>query len=115
MKHKEFHTYYNFQFKHTAVTITQHACIQANHVAEALGTHPIMLYRWRQEMREGKIEDNQKDVPEVICFLGWLLRLENAIKESTAYNMEYIRFYYGERLHSGLNCHTPEEIERLAA
>lgn len=65
MKRKEFHTYYNFQFKHTAVTITEHAFIQANHVAEALGIHPIMLYRWRQEMREGKIEDNQKEARSI--------------------------------------------------
>lgn len=35
--------------------------------------------------------------------------------EATAYIMEYIRFYNGERLHSGLHYHTPEEIERLAA
>jgi transposase-like protein len=30
-------------------------------VAEALGIHPIMLYRWMQEMREGKIEDNDQE------------------------------------------------------
>lgn len=43
MKKREEHTYYNYQFKHTAVSVTQHPNIQAIHVAEALKIHPIML------------------------------------------------------------------------
>lgn len=61
MKRKEKHTYYNFQFKHTAVKVTEHPNIQAVDVAAILGIHPIMLYRWRQEMRDGKIEDNDSE------------------------------------------------------
>lgn len=61
MKRKEQHTFYNYQFKHTAVKITDHPNIQSIDVADALGIHPIMLYRWRQEMREGKIQDNEKE------------------------------------------------------
>ena len=61
MKRKEKHTFYSYQFKHTAVKITDHPNIQSIDVTEALGIHPIMLYRWRQEMREGKIEDNDKE------------------------------------------------------
>ena len=61
MKRKEKHTFYNYQFKHTAVKITDHPNIQSIDVAAALGIHPIMLYRWRQEMREGKIQDNEKE------------------------------------------------------
>ena len=60
MKRKEKHTFYNFQFKHAAVTITDHPNIQTIDVAEALAIHPIMLYRWRQEMREGKLENNDQ-------------------------------------------------------
>ncbi len=77
MKRKEFHTYYNFQFKHTAVSISEHACIQTNHVAEALGIHPIMLYRWRQEMREGKIEDNEEEARSI----NKLMAAEKKIKK----------------------------------
>jgi transposase len=40
-------TYYNFQFKHTVVTVTNHSDIQTVNVAESLNIHPIMLYRWR--------------------------------------------------------------------
>ena len=77
MKRKEVHTYYNFQFKHTAVSISEHACIQSNHVAEALGIHPIMLYRWRQEMREGKIEDNEEEARSI----NKLMAAEKKIKK----------------------------------
>lgn len=59
MRRKEKHTFYNYQFKHTAVKITDHPNIQSIDVADALGIHPIMLYRWRQEMRDGKIKDNE--------------------------------------------------------
>lgn len=62
------HTYYNYQFKYTAVAVTQHPQIQTIHVAEALRIHPIMLYRWRGEMREGKIPDNDKSARSVTDF-----------------------------------------------
>jgi len=61
MKKREKHTFYNYQFKHTAVRVTNHPHIQSVDVAEALSIHPIMLYRWRQEMREGRIEDNDEE------------------------------------------------------
>ena len=40
MKKKEIHTYYNYQFKHTAVRVTNHPDIQTVDVAEALKIHP---------------------------------------------------------------------------
>jgi transposase-like protein len=58
MKRKEKRTFYNFQFKRTAVMITKHPNIQSIDIAEALRTHAIMLYRWRREMREGQLENN---------------------------------------------------------
>ena len=60
MKKKEVHTFYNYQFKHTAVRVTNHPDIQTIDVAEALDIHPIMLYRWRGEMRTGKLKDNDQ-------------------------------------------------------
>ena len=45
MKKKEIHTFYNFQFKHTAVSITNLPNILSVDVAEALNIHSIMLYR----------------------------------------------------------------------
>jgi transposase-like protein len=61
MKRREKHTFYNFQFKHTTVTITNHPNIQSIDVTEALNIHPIILYRWRQEMREGKLGNNDQE------------------------------------------------------
>ena len=58
---KEKHTYYNYQFKHTAVTVANHPDIQGLSVAQALDIHPIMLYRWKKEMRDGKILDNKEE------------------------------------------------------
>lgn len=55
------HTFYNYQFKWTAVTLANHPDIQGRSVADALDIHPIMLYRWKKEMRDGEIPDNGKD------------------------------------------------------
>ena len=77
MKKKEIHTYYNYQFKHTAVSVTNHPDILSVDVAEALNIHPIMLYRWRQEMREGVLEDNDKEARSK----DKLLAAENKIKK----------------------------------
>ena len=61
MKKANKHTFYNFQFKHTAVTVANHNEIQANLVADALGMHPGMIYRWQKDMNDGKIVDNEKE------------------------------------------------------
>ena len=65
MKKKVKKTFYNYQFKHTAVTITEHPNIQASDVAAALQIHPIMLYRWRGELREGQMEDNDQEARSI--------------------------------------------------
>lgn len=77
MKKKENHTFYNYQFKHTAVSVTNHPNILSVDVAEALDIHPIMLYRWRHEMREGILEDNDLEARSKTK----LLKSENRIKK----------------------------------
>ena len=59
MGKKRKHTVYSYQFKSTAVRLSEHADIQGRSVAEALDIHPIMLYRWKREMKDGKIRDNE--------------------------------------------------------
>ncbi|MCR4305251.1 MAG: transposase [Gallionella sp.] len=84
MKKREQHTFYNYQFKHTAVKITDHPNIQSVDVAEALGIHPIMLYRWRQEMRDGKIEDNDQEArsrTELLEAKAKIRQLERQLKQ----------------------------------
>lgn len=84
MRRKEKHTFYNYQFKHTAVRVTNHPNIQSVDVAQALGIHPIMLYRWRQEMREGKIEDNDQEArsrTELLQAKAKIRQLERQLKQ----------------------------------
>ena len=58
---------YPDEFKIKAVQLADHPDILAKDVAENLGVHPILLYRWRKEYREGKFkEDRRKKVSELL-------------------------------------------------
>lgn len=98
---KEFHTFYNFQFKHTAVRITNHPEIQTNHVAEALDIHPIMLYRWRQEMRAGKIEDNDEEARSISKLTAAEKKIKALEKELKRLRAENSVLKKAERLFPG--------------
>lgn len=58
---KEKHTFYNYQFKHTAVSVANHPEIQTQAVAEALNIHPFMLSRWKKQMRDGALANNDQE------------------------------------------------------
>ena len=51
---------YSQEFKYTAVQLSLRKGILATDVAEALGIHPAMLWRWRQEFREGLIVGDKR-------------------------------------------------------
>ncbi|MBI1423110.1 MAG: transposase [Gammaproteobacteria bacterium] len=101
MKKKEKHTFYNFQFKHTAVKVTNHPNIQSVDVAEALGIHPIMLYRWRQEMREGKIEDNDSEARSLSKLQEAQAKIRKLEKELKRVREENVILKKAERLFPG--------------
>ena len=46
---------YSDQFKATAVKLSQLPGAQSKDVAESLCIHPLMLSRWRKQVREGLI------------------------------------------------------------
>lgn len=46
---------YTKEFKVKVVELTEGLNVQAIEIAEVLGLHPMMVYRWRQEYREGKL------------------------------------------------------------
>ena len=48
---------YSLDFKLKAVRLTQIPGMEVQAVAEALDLHPVMLSRWRQEFREGRLKD----------------------------------------------------------
>mgnify|MGYP000459644573 CR=1 FL=1 len=108
MKNKEVHTFYNFQFKHSAVRVTNHPEIQASHVADAPEIHPVMLYRWRQEIREGKIGTDlffeiNKSVPILVCTV---FPIEDYISDKVFLSIE-VPFY------EATNCYSIGELRSI--
>ena len=51
---------YPDEFKIKAVQLADHPDILAKDVAEDIGVHPILLYRWRKEYREGKFKEDRR-------------------------------------------------------
>ena len=48
------------EFKIKAVQLADHLDILAKDVAEDIAVHPILLYRWRKEYREGKLNGQKR-------------------------------------------------------
>ena len=101
MKKKEIHTFYNYQFKHTAVRVTNHPDIQSVDVAEALDIHPIMLYRWRGEMRSGKIKDNDQEARSINDLMEAEKRIKQLEKELSKVRQENAVLRKAETLFPG--------------
>lgn len=45
---------YSVEFKIKVVRLTHELDVKAIDIAKVLNLHPMMIYRWRQEYREGK-------------------------------------------------------------
>jgi transposase len=50
---------YSLEFKRKAVKLTEIPGLEVQVVAEALDLHPVMLSRWRQEAREGRLRGSE--------------------------------------------------------
>ena len=50
---------YTLGFKLQAVRLANHPNVIAKDVAESLGIHPVMLYRWKMEHRNGELRENK--------------------------------------------------------
>ncbi len=48
---------YSVEFKVKVVRLTNELDVKAIDIAKVLNLHPMMIYRWRQEYREGKFVD----------------------------------------------------------
>lgn len=46
---------YSKEFKVGIVELTKKLDVQVTDIAVVLGLHPVMVYRWRQEYKEGKL------------------------------------------------------------
>ena len=51
---------YSLEFKLRAIKLANHPNITALAVAESLGIHPVMLYRWCMEKRNGTLRENRQ-------------------------------------------------------
>lgn len=50
---------YTLAYKQQAVRLTEHPGVTTKDIAEALGIHVVMLYRWRMESRKGELRENR--------------------------------------------------------
>lgn len=50
---------YTLAFKQQAVRLADHPNVMATDIAEILGIHVVMLYRWRMEMKNGALKENK--------------------------------------------------------
>lgn len=68
---------YSLEFKRKAVKLTQIPGMEVQVVAKALDLHPVMLSRWRQEWREGRLRGGSEQVkPAVQAPVRELKRLQ---------------------------------------
>lgn len=56
---KKHYDSYTLAFKVKAVKESKKRGVRAVDVANSLGIHPVMLYRWRQEFKEGRLSENK--------------------------------------------------------
>ena len=54
---------YTLAFKLQAVKLANHPDVMSKDVAESLGIHPVMLYRWQMEHRRGELKENKHMKP----------------------------------------------------
>lgn len=51
---------YTLAFKLQAVKLANHPNVRSKDIAESLGLHPVMLYRWQMEHRKGTLVENKR-------------------------------------------------------
>ena len=54
---------YTLAYKLQAVKLANHSDVMSKDVAESLGIHPVMLYRWQMEYRKGELKENKHMKP----------------------------------------------------
>jgi transposase len=50
---------YTLAFKRQAVKLANHPDVMSKSIADSLGIHPVMLYRWQMEDRRGELKENK--------------------------------------------------------
>src|SRR5262245_41395489 len=68
---------YSLDFKLKAVRLTRIPGLEVQTVAEALDIHPVMLSRWRQEAREGRLRGSAPRAPITKKLVREIKRLQD--------------------------------------
>ena len=55
---------YTLAYKLQAVKLANHPDVRSKDVAESLGIHEVMLYRWQMEQRRGELKENKHMRPD---------------------------------------------------
>lgn len=55
---------YSLAYKLQAVKSANHTDVKSKDIAESLGIHQVMLYRWQMEHRRGELGENKRLEPE---------------------------------------------------
>ncbi len=50
---------YTLEFKKQAVRLADDLSVTATEIADSLGIHVVMLYRWRMELKNGTLRENK--------------------------------------------------------
>ena len=81
---------YPDEFKIKAVELADHPQLLAKDVAQDLGIHPILLYRWRKEYREGKFDQDKRKTKVAIDTqkISELLRIQQLERENKKLRIE---------------------------
>lgn len=55
---------YTLAYKLQAVKLANNPNVMAKDIAESLGIHPVMLYRWRMEYKNSELKENKNMKPQ---------------------------------------------------
>lgn len=89
MARKKVYNNYEDNFKATAIALADIEGIYAIDVADALDIHPIMLYRWRKELKDGRIMAKKKNIQLDSKTVTELKRLRKIEKEHAILKEEH--------------------------
>ena len=89
MARKTKYDYYDDSFKATAVELGALPGVKAQDVAKVLDIHPVMLYRWKKEYRDGVIMKKPSKATLDAETARELKRLRKVEKAHTKLQMEH--------------------------
>jgi transposase len=109
---------YSLEFKRGAVKLTKVPGMEVQVVAKALDIHPVMLSRWRQEAREGRLRGTVPRAPTPKVRVRELKRLQEleqayaVLQEEHELLKKAIRFSSARRATSSRSSRTSGDRSR---